>query len=96
MDWKNKSRKFKAGIVFILISIVLFTFLTVVPFVPLDKEIRIIVGTTSFVLAEVLFYLGSFLVGKEYYSRYKYWLNPLNWFRKKPAVSEIQKIEDQN
>jgi hypothetical protein len=90
MIWRDKSKKFKSGIILILLSIVFFIILAIVPFLNIERGIKITLSTVFFILAEVLFYLGGFLIGKEMFNKYKYWFNPVNWFKKRPAELELE------
>jgi hypothetical protein len=83
MDKKN-NWKLRLGIVIISISILLFLSLPVIPFLALDNKIKITISTVVFISAEVTFYGGGFLVGKELFVKYKSYLNPRNWFSNKP------------
>ncbi len=78
----GKNWKFKSGITLIIISIFFFIFLPIIPFLELSNRTKITLSSVVFILAEVLFYLGGFLVGKELIIRYKSYLHPKNWFRK--------------
>ena len=87
---KNKSLKFKIGVIAVLISIIFFLTIPLIPLLPLSSEKKVVVGTVWFIIAEVLFYGGGFLVGKEVFSKYKTYLNPMNWFKKKPCEPDNQ------
>ena len=65
------------------LSIMLFLSLPVIPFLSFDSKTKITISTMVFITAEVTFYGGGFLVGKELFSKYKSYLNPKNWFKKK-------------
>ena len=72
----------KAGIFLMIFSGVFFALTLVFPLTNLPVRIKVIGSTVSFILMEVVFWVGGFLVGKELYARYKKNLNPKNWFRK--------------
>ena len=94
IKWKEKSWKFKLGIILILVSMIFFILFVVTPFSNIPGSYKITITSILFILAEVLFYLGGFLLGKEVFNKYKAWLNPGNWFKKKQAsVSVDEKIE---
>ena len=80
---KKYNTKTRIGIILIFISIILFLILPVIPLLDIDGDLKITIGTIVFILAEVLFYSGGFLVGKELFHKYKSYMNPKNWFRKK-------------
>ena len=83
---KDKDWKFKTGLILIIISIILFIIFPFIPFFDLEKKRIIILSTITLVTAEVMFYTGGLLIGKQLFKKYKSYLNPKNWFRKKPAV----------
>ena len=83
---KNKPNwQLKLGIVIMVISVLMFLSLPVIPFLPLESKVKITSSTAVFITAEVTFYGGGFLVGKELFTKYKAYLNPKNWFKKKRA-----------
>lgn len=91
----------KTGVILILISIVLFLVLPLIPLLSIDGDIKLTIGTIVFILAEVLFYTGGFLVGKELFHKYKNYMNPKNWFKKNTIANsrmniniEFRKIEN--
>lgn len=80
---KKYNWRLKLGIVIMAISIILFLVLPVIPFLSIESKTKITVSTVVFITAEVTFYGGGFLLGKELFSKYKSYLNPKNWFNKK-------------
>lgn len=80
---KNNNRQIKLGIFLMIFSGVFFGVTFIIPFLDLPTRTKVIASTTSLVLMEVVFWLGGLLVGKELFTRYKNYLNPRNWFRKK-------------
>lgn len=85
---KKNNWKFKLGIVIMVVSVILFLSLPVIPFLPIDHKTKITISTVVFIIAEVTFYGGGFLVGKELFSKYKSYLNPKYWFKKKRVEKE--------
>ena len=75
--------KFKLGLVIIVLSVLLFLSLPVIPFLAFDGKTKVTISTVVFIIAEITFYTGGFLLGKELFSKYKSYLNPKNWFKKK-------------
>lgn len=71
-----------------LFSGVFFAATLIIPFFELPAKVKIAASTTSFVLMEVVFWLGGLLVGKELFTRYKQKLNPRNWFKKKGRTED--------
>jgi hypothetical protein len=82
MDWKNRNWKFKLGLLMVLTSLIFFALLVIIPLLNIANDKKIWFSTLSFITAEVLFYTGGFLLGKEMFSKYKSYLNPKNWFNK--------------
>ena len=92
----QKNWKFKTGIILIVISVFLFGSLLVIPFLTFEKQTKITVTTIAFVLAEVTFYSGGALLGKEIFNKYKSYLNPKNWFKKNEEEIKIENSRDGN
>lgn len=86
MKWKEKNWKFKLGIILIFTSLIFFALLVIIPLMDIPGKYKIAFTTIAFILAEVLFYTGGFLLGKELFNKYKAWLNPKNWFNKKHRI----------
>ena len=83
----KKNWQIKLGIILILASGVAFALMLTIPFLNLEKNTKIYATTSSFIAMEVLFYAGGFLVGKELFKKYKSYLNPKNWFKRKNEES---------
>lgn len=75
----KKSIKFKIGIILIAVSVVFFLSIPVVPFLDMEKGVKITVSTVLLVLGELTFWSGGLLLGKELLTKYKSYLNPKNW-----------------
>ncbi len=71
-----------------IISAIVFISLLLVPFLNVDNKVKITVTTVIIIIGEVLFWSGGLLVGKELFSKYKSYLNPKNWFKKKSEEEE--------
>ena len=78
-----KKLRFRTGIVMISISVVIFLTLFAVPFMPLDAKLKITLGTIFIVAGEVLFWLGTILIGKEVYKKFMVMLKSGEWLNKK-------------
>ncbi len=85
----QKTRKFKTGIFLIIFSTLLFLSLPAIPFWNVSSKIKISVTTLTLVIAELSFWSGGILLGKELFSKYKSYLNPFNWFKKKARAEGI-------
>jgi MFS-type transporter involved in bile tolerance (Atg22 family) len=88
----KKTIKFKIGLVLMVISIVAFLMLPVIPFLHVEKGVKYVVTTSLFIFAEVTFWVGGILMGKELFDKYKSLLNPKNW---KKSKTEEDSDEDQ-
>ena len=89
----KKNWKFKTGIALIIISTLLFTSLLGVPFLDADGKTKITITTVAIVLMEITFWVGGFLLGKELLNKYKSYLNPANWFKKKTISVPVEDSE---
>lgn len=63
------------------LSFVFFGGLLIVPFTPFDIGTKAVISLTLVILGEGSFWVGGFILGKEYVAKYKQHLNPVNWFR---------------
>ena len=81
LNWKNKNWKVKLGLLMVLMSLIFFASLVLIPMLNIKREEKIWFTTLSFVTAEVLFYTGGFLLGKEMFNKYKSYLNPKKWVK---------------
>ena len=85
----QKNWKFKTGIFLIIVSTLLFTSLLAVPFVDVTGKTKITISTIAVILGEITFWTGGILLGKELFTKYKSYLNPVNWFKKKTITIVI-------
>jgi hypothetical protein len=94
---KRNNKYIKLGIFLMVFSGVFFAATLIIPFFDLPTKTKVIASTTSFVLMEVVFWLGGLLVGKELFTRYKKKLDPRNWFRKKDdRIEEPETITEES
>lgn len=80
---ESKNWKIRFGIVLIVFSCLLFLSLPLIPFLSIEGKTKITLSTVTFIIAEITFWSGGILLGKELFSKYKAYLNPKNWFTKK-------------
>lgn len=85
---KKKNWKLKLGIVLMIVSAIVFMSLLVIPFLDLNSKEKITITTIIIVIGEISFWSGGFLVGKELFTKYKSYLNPKNWFKKKSSEKD--------
>ncbi len=85
---KNANWKIKTGIILMIVSIPVFLVAFLVPFLNIDGKQKVTFTTILLIVAEVLFWSGGLLVGKELFTKYKSYMNPKNWFKKKSGIEE--------
>jgi len=90
----QKNWKFKIGIALIAISTLFFISIIAVPFLNVNSKIKITISTVLVVLGEVTFWSGGILLGKELFNKYKSYLNPKNWHKKKTATVTVDTTEN--
>ena len=73
----------KLGILLILLSGIAFAIMLFIPFLNIESRYKVIGSSIAFVVMEVFFWVGGLLVGKELFTKYKSYINPVNWFRRK-------------
>ncbi|WP_330219529.1 transporter suffix domain-containing protein [Peribacillus muralis] len=79
----TKSRFYKIGMAFLIISLLTWIIPVIAPFMPFSAAGKAGVITGAIVFAEVMFWVGALLVGKEVAAKYKSYLNPKNWRKEK-------------
>lgn len=79
----KKTWVFKFGIILISVSVLFFLFLLALPFVTLDLKLKIVLSTALLVVGEVSFWLGTILIGKDVYLKFKEKLKSGEWLGKK-------------
>ena len=63
----------RVGIVLLALSFALWLPIPVVPFLPIDIEVKAGLGAGFFLVAEIFFWLGAALVGPEALKRMRSW-----------------------
>lgn len=89
----RKNWKFKTGIFLIVLSTLLFTSILVVPFLEVAGKTKILLNTIVVILGEITFWTGGILMGKELFNKYKAYINPMNWFKKKTVPIQTDDTE---
>ncbi len=79
----KKKWKLKFGIVLISISMVIFLMSFAFPFVSMDTKLKIALTTTFLIAGEVMFWVGTILIGKDVYLKFKSKLKSGEWLEKK-------------
>ncbi len=85
MNWKTK-----LGITLMIACIPAFLAIPALPFLDMDAETKIKLGTILLIIGEVLFWSGGLLVGKELFTKYKSYFNPKKWFKKEGDSVDIE------
>lgn len=80
---EQKSKYYKVGIGLLILSLLTWIIPVVAPFTSFSpKEKAGIIGG-ALVFAEVMFWMGAVLVGREVAAKFKSYLNPKNWRKDK-------------
>lgn len=79
----TKNWKVRLGIFLVVFSCLLFLSILLIPFFDTESKTKITITTVIFIIAEITFWSGGILLGKELFSKYKSYLYPKNWFTKK-------------
>ena len=82
-NMKKKNWKFKLGIILVVISITIFFILFAMPFVPMGTKSKITISTVLIISGETMFWVGTLLIGKEVWNKYKTYLKSGEWLNKK-------------
>ena len=82
MQKESKNFKIKLGIFLMVFSGVFFALVFIIPLLDLPTRIKVVGATASYVVMQIVFWLGGLLAGKEIFTRYKTQMNPINWFKK--------------
>ena len=79
----NKNKwKIKAGIAIFIFSLSMTPLLILTTMLHLEAKTKVAITTSLIIIGNVTFYGGGFLVGKELFTKYKAYLNPLNWLKR--------------
>lgn len=80
---RKRNWKVRLGIFLMIFSGVFFGLLLVIPFLEFETKTKVKLSTISLVIGEIVFWSGGLLVGRELFVKYKAYINPVNWFRRK-------------
>ncbi|MGD2198458.1 transporter suffix domain-containing protein [Lysinibacillus fusiformis] len=86
----HKPFAYKLGVGIIIFSLSLWLIPVITPFTPIPTKVKAGIIPGSIIVAEILFWLGALLVGKEVANKFKSSLNPKKWREK----GDTQKNED--
>lgn len=84
----KKSFTYKLGIGVIIFSLSLWLVPIVTPFTPIPTKVKAGLIPGSIIVAEIMFWLGALLVGKEVANKFKSYLNPKKWREKDDTKSK--------
>lgn len=90
MTKKKKNWQIRLGIILMIVSIPLFLLVFTLPFLDMEVKTKVTLTTVTLIIAEVIFWGGGLLVGKELFTKYKSYFNPKNWFGNKKEPDEEQ------
>ncbi|MGW6379944.1 transporter suffix domain-containing protein [Peribacillus butanolivorans] len=79
----TKSKFYKIGMGFLIVSLLTWIIPVIAPFTPFPTAVKAGVITGAIIFAEVMFWVGALLVGKEVAAKFKGYLNPKNWKKEK-------------
>ncbi|HZK18304.1 MAG TPA: transporter suffix domain-containing protein [Clostridia bacterium] len=78
----KKPLLYRLGIGLIIASFLVWLIPIVTPFTPLPTKTKASVIAASIIVAEIMFWSGGLLVGKEVFAKLKKRLNPTKWWNK--------------
>jgi hypothetical protein len=81
--WKKQNWKFKTGLVLVSLSMVIFLFMFFIPLLNITDKNKILFAGVAAVSAEVLFWSGGLLLGKQILDKYRAYTKWEYWFNKK-------------
>lgn len=92
MPKQLKARKtliYKIGMILIISSFIIWVFPLGIPFLPLSGKVKAMSITGSLIAAEVFFWMGALMVGKEAAGKIRKMINPKNWKRRTAEKQDV-------
>jgi hypothetical protein len=83
MNMQKKNWKMTLGVILMIVATLIFMSLLIVPLLKISGKEKITITTIIIVAGEITFWSGGLLVGKEILTKYRAYLNPKRWFKKK-------------
>ncbi|GEL05154.1 transporter suffix domain-containing protein [Rummeliibacillus sp. G93] len=80
---KEKKFVYKLGIGLLIFSMILWLIPVMTPFFPISTKLKAGIITSVLIIAEIIFWIGALLVGKEAAAKFKSYLNPNTWKKAK-------------
>jgi len=90
---EKQNWKFKLGVVLVSISMVIFLFIFFIPLLNTTDKNKIFIAGAAAVAAEVFFWSGGLLLGKQILDKYKSYMNWKYWFDKQKGEGAEKKEE---
>jgi hypothetical protein len=84
----KKKWKLRIGLLLIVLSAFLIIPLLIIPFLGFNSKTWLTIATIIVITAEVMFWVGGILLGKELRSKFKTIFFPENWLKKKDKGNE--------
>lgn len=78
MDFKRR-----IGIGLIILSTILFFMIPVLPFLSITVKMKVFMTTVLAITAEITFWVGGFILGKDVVKKYRKYLNPFRYLKRK-------------
>jgi uncharacterized membrane protein len=80
---QKQNWKFKLGLVLIILCMIIFFFIFFIPLLHTTDKNKIFIAGVAAVAAEVLFWTGGLLLGKQLLDKYRAYTKWEYWFNKK-------------
>ena len=77
---EKQNWKFKLGLILVSVSMIIFLFIFFIPLLNITDKNKIFIAGVAAVAAEVLFWSGGLLLGKQILDKYKSYLKWKYWF----------------
>jgi hypothetical protein len=83
LESSKPSKLRKVGITLIISSFILYGGLLIVPLTPFSTSGKLTFSSILVVMGEITFWIGGIILGREVVGRYRKFLNPVNWYKRK-------------
>ena len=94
---ENPNKRLKIGVIIMILCIPFFiVFPPIIAFMELSGTTKVTASLVSLIIGEVLFYGGGILVGADLFKKYKSYMDPRTWFKKKVKPEDQNKEEEEN
>jgi len=84
-QWKKKysnSKKLKkVGFTCVALSFIFYGAILLVPLLSYPTSTKVAISTALAVIGEASFWVGGFILGKEFIAKYRRYFNPLRWLK---------------